>query len=56
MVEAMDDEGFGSCRNYAECQASCPKNISIKYIGRMNKDYIHATIHGGDNRGPVKAT
>jgi len=56
MVEAMDDEGFGSCRNYAECQASCPKNISIKYIGRMNKDYIHATIHGGDDRGPVKAT
>ena len=56
MVETMDDEGFGSCRNYAECQASCPKGISIKYIGRMNKDYIMATINGGDDRGPVKAT
>ena len=56
MVETMDEEGFGSCRNYAECQASCPKGISIKYIGRMNKDYIMATINGGDDRGPVKAT
>jgi succinate dehydrogenase / fumarate reductase iron-sulfur subunit len=56
MVQTMDDEGFGSCRNYAECQASCPKGISIKYIGRMNNDYIRATINGGDDRGSVKAT
>ena len=56
MVEAMDEEGFGSCRNYAECQASCPKEISIKYIGRMNADYIKATISGGDRRGDMNAT
>ena len=52
----MDEEGFGSCRNYAECQASCPKEISIKYIGRMNADYIKATISGGDRRGDMHAT
>ena len=56
MVETMDNEGFGSCRNYAECQASCPKGISIKYIGRMNADYIKATILGGDQRGDMKGT
>ena len=56
MVESMDEEGFGSCRNYAECQASCPKGISIKYIGRMNADYIKATISGGDHRGDMHAT
>jgi len=55
MVEKMDEEGFGSCRNYAECQASCPKGISIKYIGRMNSDYIKATISGGDRRGEMQA-
>lgn len=56
MVETMDDEGFGSCRNYAECQASCPKGISIKYIGRMNSDYIKATVLGTDRRGDMQAT
>ncbi|RPG14229.1 MAG: succinate dehydrogenase/fumarate reductase iron-sulfur subunit [Phycisphaera sp. TMED9] len=56
MVEAMDDEGFGSCRNYAECQASCPKGISIKYIGRMNSDYIKATVLDTDRRGSMHAT
>ncbi len=56
MVETMDEEGFGSCRNYAECQASCPKGISIKYIGRMNSDYIKATVLGSDRRGDMKAT
>ena len=56
MVAAMDDEQFGACRNYAECQASCPKGISIKYIGRMNADYIKATVTGGDKRGSMHAT
>ena len=56
MVNTMDKEEFGSCRNYAECQASCPKGISIKYIGRMNADYIKATILGTDKRGDMQAT
>ena len=56
MIVAMDEQQFGTCRNYAECQASCPKGISIKYIGRMNADYIRATISGGDKRGSMQAT
>lgn len=44
MVEQMQAEGFGSCRNYAECEAHCPKGISIKFIGQMNREYLHATL------------
>lgn len=44
MVEQMEAEGFGSCRNYGECEAVCPKGISIKVIGQMNRDYLRATL------------
>ncbi len=40
MVEQMEREGFGSCRNYAECEAACPKEISIDSIAVMNADYL----------------
>ena len=43
MIEAMDREGFGHCSNEHECQAACPKEISVAHITRMNRDYI-ATI------------
>ena len=38
MVETMD-EHFGSCTNHGECEAACPKEISIDVIALMNKDY-----------------
>lgn len=44
MVEAMDAEGFGTCTNHRECEAVCPKGISIQFIARMNRDYIRAVI------------
>ena len=44
MVDQMEAEGFGSCRNYAECEAQCPKGISIAFIGRLNSDYMKATM------------
>jgi len=40
MVEAIEAQGFGACSNYAECEAVCPKGISIDFIARMNRDYI----------------
>jgi succinate dehydrogenase iron-sulfur subunit len=46
MVEAMEEQGFGSCTNYAECEAVCPKEISIDFIARMNRDYIRAKLKG----------
>lgn len=40
MVMQMDKEQFGSCTNTLECEAVCPKEISTKVIGFMNKEYI----------------
>jgi len=45
MVGVME-EHFGSCTNYGECEAVCPKGISIDFIARMNRDYLAATIKG----------
>ena len=41
MVETMD-EHFGSCTNHGECEAACPKSISIDFIAMMHKDYRKA--------------
>ncbi len=41
MVETMDEQ-FGSCTNHGECEAACPKNISIDFIALMHKDYRKA--------------
>src|SRR5688572_1465772 len=44
MVVTMDELGFGSCTNYYECSAACPKLISHDFIARMNRDYLKATL------------
>ena len=44
MVDRMELEGFGGCTNYGECEAACPKEISIKFIARMNRDYFRAVL------------
>lgn len=44
MVKKMDELGFGNCTNEAECEASCPKGISISNIARMNRDFLHAAV------------
>lgn len=44
MVKQMDDELFGACTNIGECQSACPKGISISFIGRMNRDFIKASL------------
>jgi succinate dehydrogenase / fumarate reductase iron-sulfur subunit len=44
MVEQMDQEGFGMCSNEGECQAVCPKDISIASIARMNREYVRASL------------
>jgi succinate dehydrogenase / fumarate reductase iron-sulfur subunit len=44
MVKTMDESGFGNCSNHAECEAYCPKEISISNIARMNKDYRRAAV------------
>ena len=49
MVDRHDAEGFGSCSNEGECEAVCPKEISITNIARMNRDYLKATLMRGVN-------
>ncbi len=44
MVGQMDTEGFGACTNHGECMAACPKEISIDFIARLNRDYYKATL------------
>ncbi len=40
MVAQMDAEGFGDCSNYGECEAACPKEVSIAHIARMKREYF----------------
>jgi succinate dehydrogenase / fumarate reductase iron-sulfur subunit len=44
MVAQMDAEGFGGCTNHRECEAACPKEISIVHIARLNRDLIKAQL------------
>jgi succinate dehydrogenase / fumarate reductase iron-sulfur subunit len=52
MVETMDGY-FGSCTNHGECEAACPKEISIDVIALMNADYLKSKFK---NRADVART
>jgi succinate dehydrogenase / fumarate reductase iron-sulfur subunit len=43
MVDVMDRLGFGSCSNHGECEAVCPKGISIDFIARLNREFVKAS-------------
>lgn len=44
MVEAQDRERFGGCSNHYRCEAACPKEISVRYIAELNRDFIRAAL------------
>ena len=44
MVKKMDEEGFGNCSNYLECEAVCPAEIPVTVIGQLNRDYSVALL------------
>jgi succinate dehydrogenase / fumarate reductase iron-sulfur subunit len=44
MIAQLDAEGFGTCTNFAECEAICPKSVKLEHIARMNRDYIKSVI------------
>jgi succinate dehydrogenase / fumarate reductase iron-sulfur subunit len=50
MVDQADAEGFGGCSWHGECQAACPKKISIDAISRMQHDYVRASLRTRDVR------
>jgi succinate dehydrogenase / fumarate reductase, iron-sulfur subunit len=45
MVVAMANERFGGCTNHGECEAVCPKEIPLEFIGKMNRDLMRAVWH-----------
>jgi succinate dehydrogenase / fumarate reductase iron-sulfur subunit len=47
MVATMDEAGFGHCTNHQECEAACPKEISVLNIARMNRDFMWASLTAG---------
>jgi len=46
LVGAMDREGFGNCSNHFECEAACPKGISVANIARLNREFLRASVDG----------
>jgi succinate dehydrogenase / fumarate reductase, iron-sulfur subunit len=50
MVNQMDAEGFGGCTVTGSCEAVCPKEISLDFIARMNRDFGVALLKGGPKK------
>jgi succinate dehydrogenase / fumarate reductase iron-sulfur subunit len=48
MVRKMDELGFGNCSNERECEAACPKGISIRNIARLNREFLKASMFSTD--------
>ncbi len=46
MVRQMEQEGFGGCTNMGECEAACPKEISMDFISKLNADLLGAARRG----------
>lgn len=46
MVSQMEKEGFGNCSNLSQCEAVCPKEISVRTIAELNRDTIVAALKG----------
>lgn len=46
MVDQADAARFGNCSNHGECEAVCPKEISILNIAQMRRDYWRAALYG----------
>jgi succinate dehydrogenase / fumarate reductase iron-sulfur subunit len=51
MVRTMDEAGFGACTVTGSCEAVCPKEISLDFIARMNREYGKALLK---NSPPAK--
>ena len=43
---AMDAAGFGACTNTYDCEAACPKEISVDFITELNRDFRRALLKG----------
>ncbi len=55
MMDAMDREGFGACGNQNECEAVCPKGISVRFIAQLNREYVRARVIQSGSRLPEES-
>ncbi len=46
MTEEMLGLGFGNCSNHYECEAVCPKGIKVRFIAKLNREFIKAQMPG----------
>jgi len=46
MTQTMQEEGYGACSNHFECEAACPKGISVQTIARLNRAFLRASLKG----------
>jgi succinate dehydrogenase / fumarate reductase iron-sulfur subunit len=47
LVAAMDRAGFGNCTNQYECEAACPKEIPVRVIAELNREFVRTAVRGG---------
>ncbi len=52
MTDAMGREGFGNCSNHYECEAACPKGISVKFIAQLNREYLKTLPKAATSKAP----
>ncbi|MGB4653966.1 MAG: succinate dehydrogenase/fumarate reductase iron-sulfur subunit [Bacteroidales bacterium] len=53
MVAKMDELGFGNCTNTGACEAECPKEISMDFISRLNREFIGTKLGKQKKKKPV---
>jgi succinate dehydrogenase / fumarate reductase iron-sulfur subunit len=54
MVEAMDQAGFGNCSNHYACAEACPKEVPVRYIARLNREFLRAALTSREFGTPAK--
>jgi succinate dehydrogenase / fumarate reductase iron-sulfur subunit len=54
MIERHDEEGFGTCTNYYECEAACPKKISVQFIAQLNREYLAASFASSNHKAEAE--
>jgi succinate dehydrogenase / fumarate reductase iron-sulfur subunit len=47
MTEEMLDQGFGNCGNHYECESACPKGIKVRFIAKLNREFLKASLREG---------
>lgn len=48
MTAEMLRQGFGNCGNHFECEAVCPRGIRVKFIAKLNREFVKARIKGAE--------